>query len=64
MSGVFDLVRAQAVSRGEPGGTDPRNLLTCIDVDNFAVRDRESERLFNDASKELELLPNTLATLP
>lgn len=49
--GVLDLVHAQAVSRGEAGVTDPRNLITCIDVDNLAVHDRESERLFNDAGR-------------
>jgi hypothetical protein len=59
---VFDLVHAQAVSRGEPDATDPKNLITRIDLDNLAVQVRGSERLFNDAGKEL-LLRNKLATL-
>jgi len=34
---------------GEPGATDPKNLITCIGGDNPAVHDQEGERLFDDA---------------
>jgi hypothetical protein len=47
--GVFDLVHAQAVSCGELGATDPKNLITCIGVGNCAVQGRDRESLFNDA---------------
>jgi hypothetical protein len=52
-----------AVSDVAPGAGESKSLITCIDVDNPAVQEREGERLFEDTGKESAFLRHKLSIL-
>jgi hypothetical protein len=52
-----------AVSDNTAGAPEPKNLITCIDVDNPALQEQQGERLFDDAGKETPFLQQKLAVL-
>lgn len=52
-----------AVSETAPAAGEPQGLITCIDIDNPAVQEREGERLFEDTNKESAFLRQKLSIL-